>query len=317
MVSRRRLIAAVGGLTSIVAGVVSAQAAPVTVHPSSVRVSQGDVTILRTSVSDGQELDYQVTFSGPFAVHGWTYTGTLQGTAVATSWETFYGDIPAFDVTSPDGVVTGACGGSPDNPADDATGLGVSEATNGHGYTFGCDLWHDGVPWQVSIKTHSQQAQVDTDTTRFSGTYRLVDAETSLVGIEKNVTYGDVQLSSYTDDGGGVQFGPLHFSGQIVIGSTRYVGDLVSAVGPYIYSLPMPDMQVTGSSNGQQVTGACGGTVDPVFSEVEWTYDFTCRLSVNGGPEVSVPLRATFTGGGGRCRGRQCWSDQRGYYLSE
>src|SRR3954454_4929975 len=137
MASRRRLVAVVGGLTALVGGVVSAQAAPVSVHPKAVQVSRGDVTIVRTSVSGGAEIDYQVAFTGRLAVHGWAYTGTLTGTSVArSSWgRSRASGSPPFDVASPDGVVTGACGGGPNTPADDYTGVAVSTRINRHGYS--------------------------------------------------------------------------------------------------------------------------------------------------------------------------------------
>src|SRR3954452_4205655 len=318
MASRRRLVAVVGGLTALVGGVVSAQAAPVSVHPKSVQVSRGDVTIVRTSVSGGAEIDYQVAFTGRLAVHGWTYTGTLQGTSVArSSWETFPGSgIPAFDVASPDGVVTGARGGGPDDPVDDTTGVAVSDRINRHGYSFTCDLSHDGgARWQVSIDTTSKLQQVDADTTRFTGTYRIVDVRTTVVGIAKNVTYGDVQLGVYSDTGWGQQLGPLQFSGQVVIGTARYVGDLVSAVAPYAPTSAITDLPISGTSAGHSVTGTCSGDINALlFLAVGTAYDLTCDLSLDDGPVVSVPLRAFITGGGGRCSGRECWRDDTGYF---
>src|SRR4051794_41924692 len=99
MASRRRLVAVVAGLTALVGGVVSAQAAPVSVHPKSVQVSRGDVTIVRTSVSGGAEIDYQGAFTGRLAVPGWTYTRPPPGASVArSSRETFpRPGPPSFD----------------------------------------------------------------------------------------------------------------------------------------------------------------------------------------------------------------------------
>jgi hypothetical protein len=311
----RRVVMGVVGAASVVTGLGMAQAAPVSVHPQSVQVSRGSATIVQTRVSD-QEYDYQVAFTGPLAIHGWTHTGTLRGSSTAYLWEAFAGTIPDFPVATGDGVVTGDCAGGPDDPVDSNTGVGVSDLANVHGYSFGCDLGHNGGPrWHVNISTSLKEQVVGPKTTRFSGTYRVIDVQSSLVGIQQNVTYGDFQLTTYTDDGGGVQWGPFLFSGQMMIGSTRYDGDLVSDVGPYVYSLPMPEMTVSGSSHGLHVTGQCSGAYDPVFSQVRNTYDFTCRLQVNAGALVTVPLRGFVTGGGGRCVSQQCWNDEDGYVV--
>lgn len=300
----------------VATGLGMAQAAPVAVHPQSVQVSRGSVSIVATKVT-AQQTNFQVSFTGPLAVHGWTHNGTLRGTSTAYNWEVFDRTIPRFPVATGDGVVKGGCGGTPDDPVDSNTGVAASEVTDVHGYAFGCVLGHNGGPrWHVDIGTTLKEQVVGATTTRLTGTYRVVDARSSLVGIQQDVTYGDFQLTTYTDDGGGVQWGPLLFSGQLVIGSTRYVGDLASDVGPYVYSLPMPEMTVAGSSNGLHVTGQCTGAFDATLSQVTTTYDFTCRLQVNAGPVVTVPLRGLVTHGSGRCLSRQCWRDEMGYFIA-
>jgi hypothetical protein len=109
----------------------------------------------------------------------------------------------------------------------------------------------------------------------------------------------------------------LRLSGQIMIGSTRYRGDLVSDTGPYGFGVSIPDMTVSGSANGLTLSGDCSGVVDSVLSQVKWTLDFTCQLSVNTATPVTVQLQTTYTGGGGRCNGRQCWSDYAGYFTNQ
>ncbi|MDQ1696091.1 MAG: hypothetical protein QOJ03_1444, partial [Frankiaceae bacterium] len=273
MLTRRR-ITTLAAAVAVCAGAAASNAAPVSVHPKSIQVSRGDVTITRTSVSDAQEVDYTVSFVGPLKVHGWSHTGALTGTSSAVIWETFTDNIPNFDVATADRVVTGQCAGGPDNPVDDTTTVDLSDARdllNRHGYSFDCVLSHDGgTPWQVIIKAQTQQSELSPDSTRFSGTYSVTDAETSVVGLDENVTYGDAQLTEYTDDGGGVQWGPLRLSGQIMIGTTRYRGDLVTDTGPYVFGGSIPDMTVSGSANGLTVSGDCSGVIDGVLSQVTW-----------------------------------------------
>jgi hypothetical protein len=135
------------------------------------------------------------------------------------------------------------------------------------------------------------------------------------------VTYGDSQLMQYTDEGGGVQWGPLRLSGQIMIGTVRYRGDIVSEVGPYVREPLIPTMQVSGSHGGLTVSGSCAnpfpGPLTQAVGQFEWTFDWNCRLAVNGGPESTVLLRTIYTGGGGRCSGRACWGDFSGYFTEQ
>lgn len=314
----RRLVAAAIVVATVVTGSAALGAGPVSVSPSSVQVSKGSVTITRTSVSNGQELDYSVAFVGPLKVHGWSHNGRLSGTSTASYSEAFSGEIPNFSVASGDGRVTGQCGGAPNNPVDDTTGEGVSDLANRHGFVFDCVLADGGsTPWQVRIDALTQAKTSGAATTTFSGTYAVTDVETSLVGLDADVTYGDAQLTEYTDSGGGVQWGPLRLSGQVVVGAARYRGDLVSAVGPYGYGPTIPDMTVSGSANGSTVSGDCAGVFDDVLSQAVWTMDFTCNLSVNGGAPATVQLRTTFPTGGGRCVDRQCWTDYAGYFTNQ
>lgn len=316
--SRGRLIPAIAVATVVVSTSAAMGGAPVSVNPSARQVSTGSVTIVRTIISD-QEFDYSVAFDGPLNVHGWSHTGRLSGTSGAYLWEAFDQTIPNFDVSTDDGRVTGQCGGALRNTLDDATTLGTG-LTPSH-YEFDCVLSQDGgTPWQITIRTDTQESDTPSTVT-FAGTYKVVDTASSYVGIDEDVTYGDAQLTEYTDDGGGVQWGPLRFSGQLMIGSTRYEGDLVSDVGPYVYAMPMPPMNMTGSANGLTVSGSCANTPDgpvtTVIGHAEWAFDFNCQLSINGGSPNTVLWRTTFTGGGGRCSGRQCWSDYKGYVTDQ
>ena len=317
--ARGRLITAAAAATIVVSASAAMGATPISIDPSARQVSNGTVTIVRTIVSD-QQYDYSVAFDGPLNVHGWSHTGRLAGTSQAFLWEVFDQTIPNFDVSTDDGRVTGQCGGGMGNTVDDTTGLGLGVTPNSYG--FDCVLSLDGgTPWQINIDTSTQETD-GPSTVTFSGTYNVVDTETaSLVGLDEDVTYGDAQLTEYTDDGGGVQWGPLRLSGQLMIGSTRYEGDLVSDIGPYVYSSPMPPMNMSGSANGMTVSGSCANTpngpVSSVIGQVEWTFDFNCQLAVNGGAPNTVHVRTVFNGGGGRCSGRQCWSDYKGYVTDQ
>lgn len=314
--SRGRLISAITGATIVVGTSAAMGAAPVSIDPSARQVSNGAVSITRTIVND-QDYDYSVTFDGPLNVHGWSHTGRLAGTSEAVLWEAFDQTIPNFDVSTGDGRVTGQCGGSRQaTTVENTIGVDLEEVPDQ--YVFDCVLsLDDGTPWQIIIKTQTQESD-SPSTVTFTGTYRVVDTASSFVGLDEDVTYADAQLTEYTDDGGGVQWGPLRFSGQLMIGSVRYEGDLVSDVGPYVYSLPIPPMNMFGSANGLTVAGSCAntpnGAVSSVIGQVERTMDFNCQLNVNGGPSTTVLLRVVYTGGGGgRCSGRQCWSDYKGY----
>src|SRR4051812_47110961 len=121
-VTRRRATTTAVGLTALVVSATGALAgSPVAVHPKTVHVSQGDITILQTVVNGGLEKDYDVTLTGPLAVHGWSHTGVLHGTSVAQIAEAFGTGIPEFSVSTDDGVVTGDCGGGRSDDLEDTT----------------------------------------------------------------------------------------------------------------------------------------------------------------------------------------------------
>lgn len=336
MLSGRALLSVAAALTVITGGAVSA--APVSVSPAAVRVSSGSVSIVQTVDAAGNA-NYAVTFTGTVGGHGWTYSGTLSGLSQQPFSEYSPNGpwvIPNFPVSSSNGRITGFCGARPGDSLDGVNLIAASSpvAPGSVGpvpqEVFDCVLSRDGgTPWAITLDTLLANSSTDAGATTASGSFRGVEAASSLVAVP-STTFGDVQLTThYICCGtGSLVFESLVFSGQIDLGSTVYHGDLVST-GTATEGTPgawtMNPITMSGTGPHEQVTGECSGTLNQSATGLVVSTatdaspdDFTCNLSLNGAAPVTVTLHAYLLGGESRVAPNpdfdSGWSDDSGTF---
>lgn len=308
MSTRRVVMLGLTGLVLATSGAV-VQAAPISVSPQAVNVNEGTVTIVRVA-DDDINFDYTVTFEGSIADHGWTFSGTMGGSSHQTDrLGVFPWFVPIFTVTSSDGSLSGTCGGHQGDelePVSEQLVDGVP-ATPILQERFDCELSRNGsTPWWIRIDSTLPNSSTVGNQTTFSGLYRALDVEPSLVEGDKTGTHGSYQLVQPSYFNVDTQmFGPLRLFGQIVIGSQIYRGELVTTeVLPDDTSdccVNMPPLNIEGTGEGGYVTGTCAGVPD--IGTNKWTgvveyipgWTFTCHLALNSAAPVEVTLRALET----------------------
>ena len=269
----------------------------------------GTVGLTLTTDSATLTRNAAVTFRGQVVGHGWTYVGTLAGTGKTWSYNSSLANLPILSMTSGDGTVAGTCVGSSET-ADQTTNAVID-------MSFGCVLSRNGgTPWEVVLDSALQQLNASGyDDGTWSGTYGQATAPTPLVNAGHTPTYGQIQLGD-AESGGAIQYGPLRFSGQIAIGASLFRGDLVSGTSAWVQSSDIPPVAVSGSSDGQTVSGTCSGTPDDVLGQGSSGDLFTCSLSVGSAAPVTVLLNSVYTGRFGGCSYRDCWGDSAGLFTA-
>jgi hypothetical protein len=312
-----------------------ADASPASIHPETVKLSHGLASVVISNgigadvtdvVTGDGRMTYDITLTGSFAVHDWTYSGRLRGESQSATFNASLGEIEPFTLDSDDGTVHGDCGGS--RTEDEVTAVNPT-ATNAGDFTFDCVFTRNGgTPWQIVLRAQTVLSGASTSnlivTESYTGVFDASEVDSAFTDDGTQQTYGDVQFAESWDRYDGDRCGPLRLSGRLQIGSVAYTGDLVSEVTDFFFAASCPPLTITGSSNGVDVTGTCQPVPEArdvvesntgLFTREVW--DISCHLATNGGEQVAVPLRATFTSMANRGNGwTYGWSDLSGYYTA-